>query len=168
MKRLSKSAIAVVCLFVLMLGCAYSSYAQDSKKSKDSAKAVAVAMMIESKTYVFNVESVRPMKGGTRHLSPGNTMRVSKDTIITDLPYFGKAYQASMSSEGGIKFISTQFEYSTAVRKKGGWDITIRPKDNHTVLDLTLTVFDNGTAHLDVNSSDRQPISYSGYLAERK
>lgn len=168
MKRLPKSSSTVLQLLVWMLCCAYSSYAQDSKKSKDSAKAAAVAMMIESKSYVFNVESVRPMKGGTRHLSPGNTMRVSKDSVVTDLPYFGKAYQASMSSEGGIKFTSTQFEYSTTVRKKGGWDIAIKPKDGQTVLDLTITVFDNGTAHLDVNSSDRQPISYSGYIAERK
>ena len=32
---------------------------------------------------------------------------------------------------------------------------------------MLLTIFDNGTAHLDVNSSDRQPITYNGYIADK-
>jgi hypothetical protein len=33
---------------------------------------------------------------------------------------------------------------------------------------MMLTVFDNGSATLNVNSSNRQPISYDGYIEVKK
>lgn len=145
--------------------CIHSAKAQDSKKSKDSAKATATKPLVESKQFIFNVESVTPMKGGTRNLSPGYSLKIKQDTIVSELPYFGRAYQASLSStEGGIKFTSIDFDYTVKDRKKGGWDITIKPKDAGSVQELTLTVFDNANANLNVTANDRQPISFRGYI----
>lgn len=148
---------------VIFLSVVQHGFAQDSKKTKDSEKGSAVKAMIDEPRYVFKVQSVTPMKGGMRQLSPGYTLKVSKDTVSADLPYFGRVYQATIgSSEGGIKFTSTGFDYSTKPRKKGGWDIVIKLKDGGYVQEMYLTIFENGSASLDVNCRDRQPISYNG------
>lgn len=155
--------------FIATICCFQMGYAQHSKKAKDSVKTVAVQNMIETKAYVFKVQSATPMKGGTKQLTTEYTIRVSTDSLISDLPYFGRAYQATPgSAEGGIKFTSTSFDYATVNRKKGGWNITIKPKDVKSIQELILTVFDNGSASLNVNCNDRQPISYSGYIEELK
>ncbi|MEP7319290.1 MAG: DUF4251 domain-containing protein, partial [Panacibacter sp.] len=96
-------------------------------------------------------------------------LRISKDTIISYLPYFGRAYTAPISPEdGGINFTSTDFEYTTALRKKGGWSIEIKFKDQSQVREMNLTIFDNGRADLFVSSNNRQSISFSGNIRERK
>lgn len=160
-QRIIKAAL------VLFMGVACNLqqvHAQDSKKEKESAKAEAVKKITTAKTFVFHAESLTPMKGGVRHLSPGYTLKVSGDTVIADLPYFGRVYQPSLSSDGGIKFTSTKFEYSSTDRKKGGWDIVIKPKDASNVQEVSLTVFEDGSSSLRISCSDRQPITYNGFI----
>ena len=133
--------------------------------AQDSAKKATITNKLSEKTYVFEASSVSPMRGGHKQLTIGYILKVKPDSVTCDLPYFGRAYQATPgSSEGGIKFISTKFEYSSAPRKKGGWEITIKPKDITDVRQLFLTVFDNGNTTLNVSSNNRDPISYAGYI----
>lgn len=95
-------------------------------------------------------------------------MRVSKDSLVTYLPYFGRAYSAPIgTSDGGFQFTSTDFAYSTEARKKGGWLIKIKPNDNRDIQQMFLTVTESGSASLQVTSTNRQPISYNGYVVKR-
>jgi hypothetical protein len=95
-------------------------------------------------------------------------VRLSADTVVTDLPYFGRAFVAPMNpSEGGIHFTSTQFTYTIDERKKGGWDITILPKDAKDVRQMFLTVSREGYATLRVSSNNRQNIGFSGYITSK-
>ena len=93
-------------LLIISLAMLQHSFAQNTKQSKDSAKAADVKLMIDEHRYIFKVLSVKPMKGGARQLTPGYILKVSKDTVTADLPYFGRLYQATIgSAEGGIKFL---------------------------------------------------------------
>lgn len=135
----------------------------------DSTKELAIKNLVDNQQYVFYAESVIPMSGRQRFLTSDYAVAVGKDTVVSDLPYFGKAYSAPIgSTDGGIKFTSTKFEYKVTPRKKGGWDINIKPTDISDVQQLTLTVYKNGTAYLNVNSTNRQSISYNGHISERK
>jgi len=104
-----------------------------------------------------------------KQLTPGYSLKVSGDSLVANLPYFGRAYSAPMNpADAGINFTSTNFDYKVAERKKGGYDISIRSKDKTYNADFALTVYDNGSAYLQVTSTDKQPISFNGYLKERK
>lgn len=131
-------------------------------------KETIIQEKIQQKNYVFRVQSVSPPRGNISQLSLEYDLRVSMDSVISYLPYFGRAYIAPISaSEGGIKFTSTSFDYKVALRKKGGWDITIRPKDVSDIRQLFLTVFPNGNASLQVMSNNREPISFNGFISDR-
>ena len=135
--------------------------AQDKKQDE-------VKTMIDSRNYIFKAQMANPQNGASRQLTPEYDLTISVDTIISYLPYFGRAYVApSNPSEGGIKFTSTQFEYNP-VKDEKGWKITIRPKDVREVQQLFLEVFDNGRATLQVISTNRQGISFNGYVEEGK
>ena len=160
---LSRKAI----LLVLLAFCIQAAFAQKSKKEKDSAKTQLTRGLVEAKRFVFQAQFVSPMRGGRRHLTPGYTLLLSNDSLISDLPYFGRAYQAGYgSNDGGIKFTSTKFETAVKDRKKDGWDINIKPEDVTNIEILILTVHGSGTANLQVKTRDRQPISYDGYIEE--
>ena len=137
----------------------YTTYAQD--------KVSAVKNMVESQNFVFKVQTMHPMNGRTRQLTSDYALKILKDSIIAYLPYFGRAYSPSInSSEGGIQFTSTEFEYKKTNSKKGGWDIQIKPKDGKDVRQLDLKISENGSAYLLVSSNNRQSISFSGYIAD--
>ena len=121
--------------------------------------------LVRSKSFRFVAQSAMPLRGRTIQLTSQYFMKVMPDTIICDLPYYGRAYSAPIDpTEGGINFTSTDFDYDVANRKKGGWDITIKPKDTRDVRQLTLTVSENGYGTLIALSNNRQQISYYGQI----
>jgi hypothetical protein len=153
----------------LVFAFADISIAQDGKNKK-SDKTAHIKDMIGAQRYIFKAQSATPSRGGRLvQLSSEYDLTVSKDTVRSYLPYFGRAYSAPIDGRGGgIDFTSINFEYNQKERKKGGWDITIRPKDITDPRELLLTVFDNGSASLRVLSNNREPISFNGYIAEKQ
>jgi hypothetical protein len=136
---------------------------------QDSERETAVKNLIESGNYVFEAQTAMPLRAQVRQLTFGFDMKVSKDTINSYLPYFGRAYVAPINpSEGGLNFISTNFDYTLKNRRKGGWDILIATKDQRDNKRMMLTVQESGHASLQVTSTDRQPISFNGVITERK
>jgi hypothetical protein len=160
MKNISVGLILLIVLFSNGL------YAQ----KKDDLKKETIERAVTSRNYVFKAETVMPTGAvPNRQLSYGYDLRVSPDTIVSYLPYFGRAYTAPMDpSKGGIQFTSTKFEYKETKRKKGGWEILIKPKDTQDVSQMVLTVSETGFASLQVISNNRQPISFNGNVDEKK
>ena len=129
----------------------------------------SIADLIKAQNYVFVAQTASPSRGGLRQLDPGYDLVVKKDSVVAFLPYFGRSYNAPTDpTQGGIKFTSTDFEYNLKDRKKGGWDIQIKPKDNKDVRILQLSVFENGSASLIVTSNSRQNISFNGRIEEKR
>jgi len=119
--------------------------------------------LVDSKKFLFEVQSTMPQSGPSKQESYGFFLKVSGDTLICYLPYYGRATMPTMNpGERPLDFTSTDFEYSVKENKKGGWEISISPKDQKNVREMSLTVFDNGSASLYVNSNNLQPISYNG------
>ena len=135
-------------------------YAQD--KNTD------IKSLVESKRYVFKAQSVSPASMTFRQLNGDNyDLRILGDSLISYLPYFGRAYTAPPpGTNGGYNFTSTDFDYTAKNRRKGGWDITIKPKDVTDFREFALTISKNGTTTLRALSNNRQIISYNGFITE--
>jgi len=120
---------------------------------------------IRAQQYVFVPQSISSTSATMPALTKDFDLRVTTDSIIAILPYFGQSNspQYGRSDDDGIKFTSTNFEYAAVEKKKGKWEITIKPKDVKGV-QLFLTVFSNGDALMQVTSPRRESMSYKGYV----
>jgi hypothetical protein len=157
--RMLSSRLKIFSLFLLLSGLGNSLAAQRSN---------SVGEKIQEKRYVFIPQSVSPLSGGNRQLFSDFSLRISPDSIISYLPYFGRAFSASIgTSQSGLSFTSTDFSYEVTGRKKGGWNITLKPRQTDVRV-MNLTVFPNGTATLQVTSNNRQAISFYGFIDERE
>lgn len=155
------SAMRFLMVIVLVAGTIVGTQAQSAE--------ITVTEAVQAKNYVFEVSMIRPTKGGQRPMTGGYTLKVKKDTVVCDLPYIGRVYQGSLNpDDAGIKFTSTEFDYKITERKKGGWNIVIKPKDHSRVNTLNLTVYDDGGSSLDVTSNDREPIYFTGRVSPVK
>ena len=125
--------------------------------------------ILEAKNYIFKAQTVSPQRGQTRNLTSDYDLTVRNDSVIAWLPYMGRSYSPEYgTSEGGIKFNSAKFDYTIEKGKKKKWDISIKPKDVDDVKQVYLTVFDNGEATLQVISTNRDAISFNGFIVEGK
>jgi hypothetical protein len=159
-----KRALFVAFAFLTMM---VGVQAQDSSKEQKKNKAESVKQLLESKEYVFKAQSVNPARGAMRQLTSEYDVRLLGDSLVSYLPYFGRAYSAPINpNNAGIQFTSTQFDYAIKQRKKG-WDITLRPRDESSVQQLVLSVTESGRAMLQVISTNREAISFQGYVAAR-
>jgi len=144
----------------------FSVYAQDGNNKKRDAQ--TIQQLLESKEFVFRAQSVNPARGGFRQLTSEYDLRLLGDSLVSHLPFFGRAYSAPLDPrQSGIQFTSTQFEYEVKPKKKG-WDIRLRPKDVESVQQMHLHVTTSGRATLQVISTNREQISFNGVIAKRR
>lgn len=168
LKYIPMKTIKLICLFFPLVS-SFIAYSQDSKEEQKSAKAAEISNLVETKHFVFRPQSATASRGATQQLSYGYSLAVSPDEVVSDLPYFGRAYSAPINpSDGGIKFKSTEFDYTVKNRKKGGWDITLVPKDVNNAPKVYLSVAANGNTSLRVISTNRESISFSGFIEAKK
>jgi hypothetical protein len=133
--------------------------------AQSTDKKAAMKSLVESKNYVFRAQTAIPQTGQVRNLTSIYDVKISTNSIVSDLPYFGRAYAPVDPNEGGIQFTSKDFTYTSKPTKKGGWEIAIKPNDiTADVRQMWLTITSEGYATLRVIANNRNPISFSGQV----
>lgn len=146
----------IIFLSLLLVNCS-------STKPGGPLTSTEVNDMINNKSFVFVAERVNPLRGASRNLTTSYDVRIHNDSLQCYLPYFGRAYVAPMDpSRGALDFTSTNFSYQ--VNEGKGWDVIIKPNDYNQVQQLSFTIFSNGSATLHVISTQRDAISFTGYV----
>ena len=157
-------AVLITAIIVFHSNC---SPAQQSSSTAASSEEVVKA--INDDHWVFTANRAMPQRGKTQMLTGGYEVECKGDTLISYLPYFGRAYSASYgSTTSALDFKSTNFGYTKQKDSKGAWNVTIKPADYKEVQSMFFTVYENGSAQLNVQCTNREPISFSGTVAKKK
>lgn len=128
-----------------------------------------VKQAIADERWIFIANQAMPQNGRSRILTTRYTIVCKKDTLISALPYFGRAYTAPIGETASpLDFTSANFTLAKNEDKKGRWNITIKPNDNREVQSYNFTLFTNGSAQLNVQMTNRSAISFSGTVAPIK
>jgi hypothetical protein len=160
--------LKILLILSLIVSMGLSAGAQNTRKERKAAKEAAIKTNVDDKTYTFIADRAMPLGGGVRQLTSIYDLRITPDSVISFLPYFGRAYfdVGYNPSDDGLKFTSTKFGYEATPAKHGGWDITIKPKDVNHMQSLTLHLTQSGYGQLTVTTVNRDVISYEGYLKD--
>ncbi len=171
MKRCNNNLfLMAILLGAFMFNCKPVS-AQNTRAQKTTAKKQTIKKMVDNQNYVFMAQMAMPQGWNTIQLNYDYDVIVSKDSVETYLPYYGRVYVAPMNpndpAETGIRFKSKKFDYNGGT-KKSGWEINITPYDVKETRQMILSISDLGYANLNIISNNRQPISFNGYITENK
>jgi hypothetical protein len=166
MVRLPRIIVIHLMLAYLLLFSVDSIAQESAKEKKEKEEEAAIKAMVDARQFVYEAQSATPMRGTTRTLTSIYTLTLNRDTLLSDLPYFGRAYIVSGygSTDGGISFKTADFDYAVEDVKKGGWNITLTPKKIKDVSRMTLFVSEAGYGSLQVTSNTRELISFYGYI----
>ncbi|TFF39693.1 DUF4251 domain-containing protein [Mucilaginibacter psychrotolerans] len=160
-----KTLIKICISLAIIASFTQTGLAQDKK----AEKLAEVKQLIQSKNYLFKAEFMLPMGGAQQYLTSDYDLKITPDTLVAYLPYFGVVYfnaAYNNSADAGIQFTSTRFDYKLEERKNGGYYVYIKPKDTKNTQQMILDVSANGGAGLTVQSVNRQMIRFTGYIKE--
>ena len=154
-------------LLALLVGLPLSA---QSKQEKKEQKKEAVKKLIASENYKIDVRTAMPMRGRSIPLTSSYSLEIRNDSVISYLPYYGRAYSIPYGGGDGLNFKAVLKEYSMEMDKKGNAVIELIARNPEDRYEYRVKVFPNGSASIDVNMQNRQSISFQGelYIKEEK
>ena len=135
-----------------------------SKKEKKEQKKETVKKLIESENYKIDVNTAMPMRGRSIPLTSPYSLEIRNDSVISYLPYFGRAYSIPYGGGDGLDFKAPLKEYDMKMDKKGNAVIEFVARNPEDRYEFRAKVYTNGEASINVNMQNRQSISFQGEL----
>ena len=170
-----KNLINIISCFLLLIlaSCSTQIYMEPSK----------VVNAVEANEFNFEARSVYPtnlevmnvmnsIPGGSSgrmmKLDSGYGIKVNKDELTVNLPYYGRLFNATnaYTNKNSLDFTSKEFTITKNQNKKGNWLVTINVKDQNTQPKFIFEIFKSGSVFVSASLNDRNPISYDGYLID--
>ena len=92
------------------------------------------------------------------------SLEMRGDSVVSYLPYFGRAYSLPYGGGDGLRFETLVSDYQLSYNKKGKARIRFTARTKEDTFQFHVDVFTNGSATIGVTSTNRQGISYQGKL----
>lgn len=154
-------------ILIMSLGFAACSTLTSAERAEREAKmAQAVEKAVAERHYKVEIDMMYPRNGRAMDVSSDFSLEVKGDTLISYLPYFGRAYSVPYGGGKGLNFMAPIREYKVEKERNGATAITIKTYNEEDDFLFRLEIFNNGKTSIDVTSREREPISYSGKMEE--
>jgi len=132
------------------------------KEEQKLEKQKQIALLVESKEFVFSAVRVIPQGGGVLILTSEFDVVFQPDLIKSFLPFIGTGFSGiGYGGDEGMKFEGKPTLFQVDKTKKG-YQIKIEVRGKTDLYSMMLDVYHNGSAYLNINSNNRSPISYDG------
>lgn len=175
-KSIMKNTVLMSVMFLLtfLFSCTSQTYVDEKSLDQfiNSNELTFMAKRANPTNFdVINVMNSIPNNNSARmlNLDYGYSVVLKDKELTVNLPYFGRLFNPSYdTSKNSYNFTSKDFTISKVQNKKGNWVYTISPKDQNNIKVIYLEIFKNGAAFVSIDSSDRQAISYDGYIMKNE
>ena len=140
-----------------------SSETREEKVAREAREARMVVDNLQKGDFTIDITRMYPLRGTSKTVQ-NYSVRVKDGMLDSHLPYIGQVWRIPYDGGHGLTFKDKIVSYNVVQTRKDGYEVRITVKtdeDQHLYL---LTVFDNGQASLDVQSGNRERISYSGVM----
>jgi len=163
-KGFATASLSMLLMVLISYGC------ETTNRTTATTETENVGNISQGSDWVFTANTAIPQKGSTRQLSIGFNVTLNQKKLVVYLPYYGQAYTGAdlFSGKGPLDFTSTDFTIERTAAKKGGWNISIKPRDYKEVQSMEFTFYDNGTAYLNVSMQNRSSINFNGTVEQVK
>ena len=152
--------IPIILFVMAFYGCA----TVEEKAARAAEQAAKVNKALKERKYKIDVERMYSMRGGSKTLSYGYSVEVRNDSLISYLPYFGRAYSMPYGGGKGLTFSERIGSYQEYQKGNGLRHIEIGLRNDEDTYLYTIEVYENGSSSISVQSRQRENISYSGEM----
>lgn len=164
---MKKEILMCMMIAVLCVSCA-TKLTPTEKAARQELQANAVSKALENRDYTIDINYVYPRRGPGKTLEYGYDVTVRNDSLISYLPYFGRAYRLPYGGGTGLNFSVPISQYHAYRAKKDMTRVMIGVKYEEDAYQYQLDVYDNGQVSLDITARERDGISFTGEMKFKK
>ena len=157
-----KNVVVMICLSLAVFSCSTLTSAERAEREAKIER--AVAKMLAEHRYAVTVNMMFPRNGRAQNVTSDYSLEVRGDSLVSYLPYYGRAYSVPFEGGKGLNFATLIKNYHSEKGKKGNTRVEIEVDKTEDCNRHSLDTFPNGTTTIDVNDRERDPISYSGQM----
>lgn len=151
----------------LVSACAVSEATRQQRAERLAQLKEDISTGLAERKFQIDVNQAHPQgRGRTIHLTSSYSVRVSGDTIVSYLPFFGRAYSVPYGGGQGLNFTGRIVSYESGVTHKGEHIIKMGVESSEDVYVYTVSLFDNGSASVGVQPRQRSYIYFTGNFHE--
>lgn len=150
--------------FMLMMVVSLSTACSTGTKFTDEPSWPEIRQQLENRQFTITIREMIPMQGASQQVTSEYTLSLKGDTVISHLPYFGRAYSAPYGGGNVFSFEAPLLSYSLEMQKADLVKISFRTRTPNDTFIFYVDVFNNGKASVRVSATNRQGISYLGEI----
>lgn len=151
------------CLYIGLALTVFPVLAQNKQLKKEVLEQ-QIKDEINEGNYIIEINKAYPAGGRTVDLTSGYHIEIKNDSLVSDLPYFGKAGSIPYGGGKGLIFNSPLTKYKAVYHPKRRIKIDFSVINEEDTYFFHLIIYQNAKAYLTVYPVNRQMISYTGYL----
>ena len=134
---------------------------REERAAREAREAQMVRQGVDDADFSIDITRMYPLRGSAKTVT-NYVVRVEDGVLISHLPYIGRAWRVPYGGGHALNFDAPIAQYSVSPYGKDGYEIRILVKTDEDQHLYRFIIFDNGTANLDVQSNNRERISFSG------
>jgi hypothetical protein len=157
-----KDVVVMICLSLAVFSCSTLTSAERAEREAKIER--AVAKMLAEHRYAVTVNMMFPRNGRAQNVTSDYSLEVRGDSLVSYLPYYGRAYSVPFGGGKGLNFATLIKNYHSEKGKKGNTRVEIEVDNTEDCIRYSLDIFPNGSTTIDVIARERDPISYSGQM----
>ena len=155
---------SLVVAVLLAAGCGILHQSSEEKRAEEARVAALVKQQLDAQRYEITIQFMQPRRGAMQSVNSRYFIRVDGTHLRSSLPYIGVAYSIPYGGGKGLSFESEIEEYVEDSHRADRRRFIFSTDNEEDYLVYRLTVFNNGSADLEVSSRNRESISYRGFL----
>lgn len=155
--------ILILLATALLVSCGTTRQTPQEKSAAEARTAQSIQKMLDDRSFQIDVYYMIPLRGGSKSVTT-YSITVDGSTIDSHLPYQGDAQNIPYGGGKGLNFKEEIASYTDQGVKKDCHTIVINVKNEEDTYVYTLGIFDNGEVSINVNSRNRDNISYLGRI----
>jgi len=136
---------------------------REERAQREAREARMVEDNIQAGDFTIDIDRMYPVRGSSQHVS-NYSVSVKDGVLNSHLPYIGQAWRVPYGGGHALNFKAPVGTYNVFRTQDGGYEIRILVKTDEDQHVYTLTIFNNGRTSLDVQSQNRERISFSGVM----
>lgn len=156
-----KFIMLTVLTTMLVTSCASTQDSGLSKAELRRQKAEKVRQSLQDRQFTINVTSAHPSSFPPVNLTSPYSLEVRGDSVISYLPYYGRAYSLPYGGGKALNFSDKMNGYDLS-RSKKEYNVRLTIENEEDRYLYYIDVFDNGRASILVTSQNRTDILFYG------
>lgn len=159
-----RKLFALLAVVMLLASCVSSKLSQEEKACKQAERKQQVMAALQKRHYIVNIDYVYPKRMSAQPVVYGYSLKICGDSVISCLPYFGRAYNIPYGGGKGLNFTAPISNYQSCRVKKDVTRVYMEIENEEDTYSYQLDIYDNGSVMLDVLPRERESISFSGNM----